>query len=346
MLTLVFMLLVLYVLLLYLETEVFRLELHKTMHPNLYTQPWYEHLGVDKIDPEMQQQITLGKTRTKNKSIVICSLCRNVSQKIDHVKKLFSRIGKEFQYYKIVLMENDSNDNTRPLLLEWESNDDHVTVLTCCDIGSCQCILKKKTALQFGGASESRLVNMAQYRSRLLNYVKENSQIYDYCLMADFDLGGAFCLDSFFINFTFDFEWDAFFVNGRNTVPGTFGFQTVAYDSLAFVSMNQEYDEIKTDPFFLLGQLRRMNHLINVSYNSGPFRVKSAFNGYGLYKVSSLHSASYIGKPICEHINLHESMFRSGSNKLYLNPQWICYAETQGVGGTSLITTFLSGFKK
>jgi hypothetical protein len=115
-------------------------------------------------------------------------------------------------------------------------------------------------------------------------------------------------------------NWDAIFINGRSSCRGCLGLLTYAYDSLAYVNKtqsNQIYNSVV------------MNYKLLT--NNNLIKVKSAFNGVGLYKISSILKASYISnEPICEHIKLHKSMIKNGKNKLYLNPQWIGYFDTQG----------------
>lgn len=58
--------------------------------------------------------------------------------------------------------------------------------------------------------------------------------------------------------------------------------------------------------------------------------VKSAFNGYGIYKIKSLSDCSYIGNDnMCEHINLAKCLHDKGE-KLFVNSYWLGYFNTQG----------------
>ena len=68
------------------------------------------------------------------------------------------------------------------------------------------------------------------------------------------------------------------------------------------------------------------------TYDNQMIPVKSAFNGYGLYKIKSIMNSSYLGNLQCEHLNLAKDMINN-KKKLFINPLWVGYFNKQGPKG-------------
>jgi hypothetical protein len=205
-------------------------------------------------------------------------------------------------------------------------------------MGSCDCKLKNKTGYTYGSYSSQRLARMALYRQQYLNFVNKNFADYDYMLVVDFDLDGNCDIYGLFDSIAKD-DWGAIFCNGRAPIPGCFGAVTLVYDSLAFLSNTSNYDDINFSIADIFYNTAYMELLINTTHFG---EVKSAFNGYGIYKINVLKNCSYVGNDkICEHINLAKCINNKGE-KLFLNSNWLGYFNRQGDDPYKLFVQLLS----
>ena len=279
-------------------------------------------------DEYQKKQINTGIHRAEASSIVICALARNVSHVIEKNKKRLEIIGEKFKNYKIVIIENDSVDGSREKLDDWSKANSNVILLDCCDIGSCKCELKKRHGYDIGSISSERFQNMATYRDRYLAYVKKHFSNYEYMLVMDFDLDGSTNIEGLYISLSYD-DWDAIFINGMSTIPGTCGLIAVPYDSLAYRNENQSIDKKYNIVFLNLCMI-----IDNYKHcNNKLTPVKSAFNGYGLYRIKSIINCTYSNNcDSCEHICLAKCMI-ANNKKLFINPAWYGYFNQQGSPG-------------
>ena len=100
---------------------------------------------------------------------------------------------------------------------------------------------------------------------------------------------------------------------------------------MAFIDINEKFQHKGNHVLRFISHYSKMKYNMTNNYNLVP--VKSAFNGYGLYKLRSLKNISYYGHPlICEHNSLAKQIIdKNGKN--YINPNWIGYFDVQGPGG-------------
>lgn len=299
----------------------FDIKIYKHLFPKYYDDGTYGDIDLSKSDypPIIFDQIERGKKEAKNKNIAICCLCRNIEPMIEKSKKKLEKIGNCFKDYKIILFENDSADNTRNLLKEWRADNDKVILLECDEK---DCIMKTKHG--YDPSNKQRLKKMAEFRQRYLDYVKQNETKFDYMLVIDIDIEGNQVFDGLFHSIGQDQDWGAIFINGRNPIP-LFNISWM-YDKIAYVPYKFPLEDI----LCLNQKLASFMCNMELYLNNDLHRVISAFNGYGLYKVSALKKCSYIGnEKLCEHVNLNMCMHLNGE-KLYINPLWKGYFTRQG----------------
>lgn len=304
---------------------------HEKLHPELYRLP--SQSNKLKLSDE---NINKGYLRASQSKIAICCLARNNTDVVAKSRIRFEHIGSYFKEYKIVLFENDSSDNTRNLLKNWEDENENVILLDCCKMGSCDCKLNEKAGYSHGTYSSKRLGKMARFRQQYLDFVNHNLSNYDYMLVIDFDLDGNADINGLFDSIAKD-DWGAIFCNGRNPIPGCFGLITIPYDSLAYIPETSNYD--REDNVSSLRLFYKNISMEILAFNNHFGRVKSAFNGYGLYKIKVLENCSYIGNDnLCEHINLAKCI-NDKEEKLFINGNWYGYFNRQGDNPFKLLTS-------
>jgi hypothetical protein len=328
------MLLVVAVLILW-EIEIsFGLKPYIYLHPECYDDVNHGDIELDKDDypPKIFKDIEKGKDMAKNKTIAICGLCRNTETSLPKMKKKLESLGSKFKDYEIVLFENDSTDNTRELIKEWCKENDKVILLECDEAKDCK--LNEKHG--YDGSNNRRLEKMANFRERYLKYVKEKE--FDYMLVVDMDLEGNQVIDGIFnsIGHT-DQDWGAIFINGRVAWPIIQC--SHLYDSLAFIPENIPDNDLEL-PATGRNKFNLLLANLNLYNKTELHEVKSAFAGFGLYKVPALKNCSYIGNNnLCEHVNLNICMYKQGE-KLYINPLWKGYFNRQGPQTGGPLTNF------
>lgn len=302
---------------------------HEQLYPTLYELPTTN----EEIDLS-NEYIKKGYLRAAQSKIAICCLVRNNAKIVNKSKIRLEHIGKYFKDYKIIMFENDSDDNTRELLKEWRKENSNVILLDCCDDGNCDCKLKHMTGYSFGYNSSQRLSRMARFRENYLNYVKKSLNDYDYMLVVDFDLNGNADINGLFDSIAKD-DWGAIFCNGRTSMPGSFGAMTIPYDSLAYLDENSGYENVQVSLSSLSYNTLSMIYMTATTHFG---RVKSAFNGYGLYKIKILNDCSYIGNDsLCEHINLANCIDKK-NEKMFINSKWQGYFDRQGDNPYKILT--------
>jgi hypothetical protein len=296
-------------------TVLLNVNIHKIIHPEKYD-------GVDCPISYRSPRIDYGRYIASQTSIVICGLARDIKEKLVKTIDRLEYIGKKFKRYKIIVFENDSSDGTRELLKYWGEINPNVELLKCCQDGSCDCRLNKRSSYSNGILSGDRIDRMAEFRNRYLEKVKKDYSHYDWMLVSDLDLEGACSLDGLFHSMTFDY--DAVALNGRFGVPGTLGFATMTYDSMAYVGIDKD---VKQNIGYkdLITKILHMNWKISTTPDDELTPVKSAFNGMCLYRIPSILDKQYYPLGNCEHIGFHNGL------KIGINKVWVGYAGYQGM---------------
>ena len=119
----------------------------------------------------IKHRILEGKLKASKSKVVICGLARNIEKLFNILKERLEKTGSYFLDYKIVLFENNSNDNTRNLLKKWSNDNKNVILLECCSLGNCGCHLKKLAIdkNKIGMFETERMRKMALYRNKYLD---------------------------------------------------------------------------------------------------------------------------------------------------------------------------------
>ena len=302
---------IIFILLIDLKTQ---LNLHEFLNPKLYQK--LNTLDISKNEEGLQ--------KAKQSKIVFCGLCRNIESTVEKNIKYLEYIGSHFNEYRIVLFENDSHDETRKLITNLAAQNNNIILLKCCNDGSCECKLKSKNL--YDVKLEERIKKMAHYRNKYLNYVKEKYYHFDYTLVIDMDMRGAFEITPIFKNICHNY-WDAIAINGLGVLPGTFGIVVFTYDALAFIPCNKNHDKNTIKNIIVSGL--QMNQLMFTNKDE-LIQVSSAFNGTCLYRTKSLLTSEYESKTRCEHIDLHLNMKKHGFSNIYIDPNWKGYFGRQG----------------
>lgn len=248
----------------------------------------------------------------KTKTIVFCGLARDIQKVFNRVKQKYEFFGSFFKDYKIIIVENDSKDKTRELLLEWVKTNPRVTILGC-GVNKNECKMNTKTFSSFNVGSE-RIGKMAMLRNIYMEFIKNLN--FEYTTIIDFDIRGSLYIDGIahsFYCFSENPHIDAIGANAINNFLNTY------YDPFALVELNKPLD--------FSDYKEKVSHDIEISkkydYKMGDklVPVRSCFAGCVIYKTNQIRNRRYKsapkGKLGCEHVYFNDGL------KMFMNPSML-----------------------
>jgi hypothetical protein len=260
-----------------------------------------------------------GYNMMANKKVVMAGLCINIEKKIPILNKKIEHIGKYFKDYKCVIFENDSKDNTRPLLKGLTVTNSNIKLVDCPDAPDCK--YKAKSAIEHGPISEERMIKMSKYRNKLLDFIKSNYSDYDCVMFMDLDFKGPIDVNGIANSFGYYDIWDTISSFGLSSISPISGYPTY-HDTLAYDDGIHSVYNSDTDALNIILKLNKKR------IGDEPIKVLSGFGGLAIYKmeVFNKNNIDYTpddGKYICEHIILHNNMIKNGYDKIYTNPNMV-----------------------
>jgi len=209
---------------------------------------------------------------------------------------------------------------------------ENVDLMDCCDMGSCDCLLKNAKGYDIGSVSKGRINKMRYYRETLMRYATSKYNNYDYVIMYDFDISGIIYKDGLMTSFSSNDDWDAVFARGLQSLPNLISRKMVLYDPFPFIP-----DDLQFNHDLILNTAnKRQNDLLKHKIGDNLVKCKSGFNGMAIYKMNALLDSGYMNNTnkYCEHVDLFEDMYNKGYDKVYYNPSMVLFI---GQGGPDRI---------
>jgi len=245
--------------------------------------------------------VSEGYRRMRTRQVVLAALARNVASLLPRTIARMERLGSLFGEYRVVVYENDSDDQTLKLLNKWSRRNSRVTVLS--EVRHDRVNRPVRCAL--------RAQRMAYYRNQYHQCVAERYADHDHVIVVDADLAGGWSYDGIAHTFGHD-DWD--YVGSNGIVYKRMGLRPnciVQYDTWAF----------RADDDFRPLSSRQVNAM-HFRRGAAMVPVSSCFGGLGVYRTEAFLSGSYGGGD-CEHIALHRQMRGAGHRRTFLNPSQI-----------------------
>jgi hypothetical protein len=232
--------------------------------------------------------------------VIICGVVKNAGNYLEKSLELCIEISKKFSHSKIVIYENNSEDNTKSILQQYSDNPKFKIISE--DI-SYDYIKKSSQVWAFtkvtGSDHPCRIEQISNARNKVLDEIRKlEYDNYDYVIWIDLDTT-IFSTD---IERSFDNkeQWDVLYANGMD-------YNGVYYDMYAYRDKNENAlgPEIIGDYYW--DNIHKKSFKIP-SHSSELIPVVSAFGGLGIYKKQIFNDLSfgYIVSPEIEayYLNL------------------------------------------
>ena len=247
--------------------------------------------------------IEQGKNYLRNENLIITGTIRDGYPYLEKTLiNLYKDIIPLFKDYRILIVENDSKDNTREILLKYAEKDPKFIVLGCNGINKNKCIMKlEATDMNKCPTCSTRINKMVKIRNIYIDEIKK--QIYNdfnMVLVIDFDLPGKLIENGLFHTgyyFKTQPEIDAICAL---TMTETYHY----HDPYAHI----EEGNIKI-PSFIFHDI-----ILKKCKKGGMDKVSGCFNGITFYRKNSLIKNNYCtvvdknNQAICEHDCLNQKL--------------------------------------
>lgn len=262
-----------------------------------------------------QQLVTKGLESIKELKIVFVGLARNLGSVLENSINRLVQLGESAKEYKIVIFENDSEDNTKIILEELSNTNKNIHFLS-----------ETNNRPQFGTVKDiSRTNALAEYRNKLKDYVVKHFASYDFVIVTDLD----------FIDFSTEgvynsFGWLTRFGDQIDAIAGnSYEYKYVTsdtvkslwnYDSWAF--RYNWWPELPGLPSMTYNRMLWFGFFV-MPVGLPVIPVNSSFGGMTIYKMEKFKLGTYDGTD-CEHVRFHYSLKQNFPNfQLVLNPSQI-----------------------
>lgn len=247
---------------------------------------------------------------------MIAATIRDRQEQITMIRKSVENVAAEFKESVILIVENDSEDNTRSELLAWAAENPSVVILGC-GVNNSTCSMNF-TKTDGHSHKHSRIYKMATIRNLYMDYIRNHYSNFDYLMVWDIDIEGTVFMEGLYSTF------DQF--QNLDNVDGICSYGLRPHFVLGWLYYDPfAHKEIAPDP-------SAVNHDIYIQLNlwwslqrgMEMKPVKSCFGGMTTYRISSImaknttYSYSSPEEPVvCEHVYFNEPL------NMYLNPSHI-----------------------
>lgn len=242
----------------------------------------------------------------KESNVIFAGTVRSVEKYMKNTITNIDLCGKQFNNYILIIYENDSNDNTRKILLD-NKKDNYIYIF------------------EDNITEPLRTMRISNGRNKILNKIREinKDNYYNYLIMMDMDdvnISGKFITS---IKSCFEYTgWDILTGNQSDNY----------YDLWAL----RKKEDMEYDLWKMISINKHISDAINIYYHSkiknykpgNLLEVDSAFSGIAIYKLSSIPNDCYYhgkynsGEEHCEHVEFHRCIKKSGKN-IYINTSFL-----------------------
>lgn len=254
---------------------------------------------------------------SKNEKILFVGLCQDHGEYALKVwMPIIEGLSKHFEDYRVVIVENDSKDNTRKILLDAAKKNPKIVILCDADMteNAPTCNLgirsinnrsdKEKTL-------ENRVRILANFRQIYWDYIQSKYPDYNYMCVVDWDLDGVLSVPGFFHGLYYTrHHTDVIACNSYSKNPiGKYQihdtYPLLNHYRCEYLKKNKSTEDKK------MNEWMQQNLLFGSTY---PVSVGSAFGGLAIYNIQKIkhknprYTAQQICPIECEHTTFHRNL--------------------------------------
>jgi hypothetical protein len=230
----------------------------------------------------ISEEIIDGKQKMRNSSVSICSIVRDCGSNLKRNIRKVEILRSLFKDSEIVVFENDSIDNTKEVLKEWERDFKNIHVFT--DTFGSKTIPSRGSIKGNPFYSISRIEKMVIYRNKYLKYLNTQGLEKDFVMVIDLDISD-FDIDGVAHSFGTKTEWDCITANGTSVSSR---FRRQYHDAYALIEFDK-LNQVQTEQSIRINRIR-----YSYLHEGMPlFPVDSAYGGMAIYKWSAIKNISY-----------------------------------------------------
>lgn len=229
-------------------------------------------------------------------SCLIAGLARNLGIHVRYATSRINYLRRLFNSSDVIIYSNDNDDDTLYAL----SKEDYI-------------LLNENLSKKFHGSTTEieRYIDMAYYRNRYLDYIREYWKRYDfdYLIVLDTDVLGGYSYDGIANSVSY--------LNGQ---IGSIGSNSLIYQD----NKRLYYDSLAYRRLNAIG--KHSDSEINLlHYNRGEplIQLQSCFGGLAIYNYATIYNSGIrYDEYDCDHVTLNQQLIELGYN-VYLNPSMI-----------------------
>ena len=284
-----------------------------------------------------------GVDNVKDKKIIFCGLIRDAGYELKTNIPTIETIASYFFDYRIVIVENNSTDNTKEIVESWAATNKKVTaIINDFNESKYAAIPLEGEYAQYPSNSNRRLSKFIDYRNIYCDYVENKLNFdSDYYTVIDFDLR-RIDVKGFITSFGSYVDWDAVTANGYSYSAKL---KRRYHDTYPLLESWSQKDSIK--------KIELYRNVYEPLRPGMPFiRVASAYDGVAIFKTEIRKSIrykimfnNYGGVEVyCDHVSIFKQLAEKGFDKIYINPNMVVYY--QGISIKLVLKKIKSFFYK
>lgn len=261
----------------------------------------------------------------KKMRLAVCGLARNCASKLPANIKFIESLSTYFESTTIVVVENDSKDNTRNILNNWAGSFTSVHLID----GVVPATEKSVETTANPYYSVKRVSRLAALRNQYLDFLKVQPAAPDFVLVLDFDVD-RISLEGVLDSFVREADWDVATAYGYSLSPTL---QERYHDTYALVPLGEEN----------IPQLEARLKSIQRNWRQDKASrelvgVYSAFGGLAIYKYQQINNLRYDVcsnrdervEARCEHFSIANELQKNGYQRIVINPRMHLRFQTLG----------------
>jgi glycosyltransferase involved in cell wall biosynthesis len=267
-----------------------------------------------------------------NYNVAICALARDCEAELKNNIPQIENLRQLFKSSVVVVVENDSKDETKSVLANWAAISKNVSVIS--NDYDTLTIPKPSEEITHPETSMHRIEKMAFYRNIYLNWIEQQSQNFDLIIMLDIDVLSFSVEGVQKAIISAPNNWGGIFANGY-TDTKIFGRKVYSmfHDMYAYIEILPS-----NKPYLTVAKLFSQKKLMNKRLSEKEYLpVVSSFGGMGIYKFNAIKGLRYKAErnedkymeAVCEHITFNMAMISRGYHAFICRSLNVYYGKSQ-----------------